>query len=121
MSTSGWGIEPWGTGEGAPLDTSPPVVTNFTPAPPGPLLPADSIEFDVIDDNALRRVIVIAKFGAGPWEVIHNGTTFGPEYSGSVATVGGAKHYIVARDTGWPDATLGIEVHAIDVSGNEAV
>jgi hypothetical protein len=118
--SSGWGIAPWGSGEGAPLDTSPPTVTNFTPAPPGPLLPADTVSFDVVDDNGLRRVLVIAKFGAGPWEVIHDGSSFGPGYSGSVVTAGASKHYVVGRNVGWPDTTLGIEVHAIDITGNEA-
>lgn len=102
-------------------ETTPPVVTNFTPAN-GSLRRDEAIGFDVTDDTGLRRVQVVAEFPDGAWEVIHDGTQFAPLYE-----VGGARtgitdgyHYACSRQGGWRGRSLKIRVYPVDTSGNEA-
>lgn len=103
---------------GIVVDNIPPVVTLVA----GPLTPTDPIHFTATDNILLRRVVVIAKFiEAGFWEVIHDGTNFGPGYEGGSRTaLPSGFEYIVTRRAGWPSGSLQLEVIAGDTSGNEA-
>jgi hypothetical protein len=108
-------------------DTNPPVVGNFTPSPGSTINPTTMLGFDVTDNAGLRRVILGVYFpGFGFQEIVHDGTSFMPNYAAAstrVAITNGYR-YTVQRAGGWPPAvaslTLTFNVWAIDTSGNEA-
>lgn len=105
----------------ADADAAPPVVANVDPATGTPLQRAQSVAFDVTDAGAgLRRVIVLASFGTGEYEVVHDGTAFAPRYTGlSVrSAITGGYRYSVRRFSGWPSGPT-ITAIAIDAAGNE--
>lgn len=104
-------------------DLTLPSVVMVAPAVPGDVAPTDSLTFDVTD-NALRKVLVMAKFIAtGLWEVIYDGDGFSPSFSGSstrTAIVNGFR-FVAIRAGGWPAGAFKLKVVAFDTSGNEGV
>jgi len=101
----------------------PPTIENVLPAPGGALDVDEAITFDLVDDYGFTRVFLYAKFPtSGTWEVIHDGTAFGPKYSaGSSRTPDGNGYsYSVQRTGGWPESPT-LEVLPVDSSGLEPV
>lgn len=101
-------------------ETTPPVIDNFSPAVGTPLARSDTVSFDVTDNVALRRALVLVTL-AGETYCVHDGFTFRGEFSNlsTRSVIAGGYHYTVKRNGGWiepPD----FEVLAIDTSGNEA-
>ncbi len=96
-----------------------PIVTLVSP-PEGRINRHDALTVDVTDLSGFARVVVMAMFPStsGPWEVAHDGLTFGPGYTGSErSTIPGGFRYTLRRDGGWfADPTL--RVIAIDAKGN---
>jgi hypothetical protein len=110
--------------EAAPtIDTTKPVVSNFSPASGSTITKATKVSFDVTDDTGVfRRVMVVASFaGISVAELVHDGQTFrGPYTNGSTRTpIDLGYHYVLGRIGGWPGSPT-IEVYAIDTLGNEA-
>jgi len=105
---------------GVSSDSGAPDVTLVSPAEGEALAAAEPVTIDVADDVALRRVLLVADNGRGPWEVIHDGTAFAPFYSASSRTViAGGYRFTCRRDGGWFGAALSVRVFALDTSGNE--
>lgn len=106
-----------------PVDTTPPAVGNFNPAPGTPISKNTSIAFDVTEDSGyLQRVFVVAFFAStGVAEVIHDGDAFRGYYAASSARtmIASGFRYTVLRSGGWPAAPT-IQTFAIDRAGNEA-
>lgn len=96
-----------------------PVVTLVSP-PEGRINRHDALTVDVTDLSGFARVVVMAMFPStsGPWEVAHDGLTFGPGYTGSERTaIANGFRYTLRRQGGWfADPTL--RVIAIDAKGN---
>lgn len=96
-----------------------PTVTLVSP-PVGRINRHDALTVDVTDLSGFARVVVMAMFpsSSGPWEVVHDGLTFGPGYTGSTRTaIANGFRYILRRQGGWfADPTL--RVIAIDAKGN---
>ncbi len=112
-----------GMGSETGTEVIPPVVGNLLPAS-GPLEKHTVVSFDVTDDSGLRQVFVVAAFPSNIKELIHDGTDFNQGYRNSFNTrsaISGGYHYTVRRDQGWTEATVSIEVYAIDTSGNQEV
>jgi hypothetical protein len=104
----------------APPD-NPPTIANVSPAPGTALAVSSAITFDLLDDFGFRRIFVYARFASlGRWEVIHDGTSFGPQYDGGSTrtAVGTGYHYSVARDGGWPEAPT-LSLLPVDLVGQE--
>lgn len=101
-------------------ETTPPVVSNLTPAPGTTILSTQAVSLDVTDDSgAFRRVIVTASFPSGASEVVHDGDGFAGYYAGSSRTlIAGGLRYTITRLGGWPGAPT-IKVIAIDPTGTE--
>ena len=108
-------------GSKAPTDVAPPIITLVGPPIISAIAAATALSFNVTDDNALRRVMVIARFAKlGIEEVVHQGDRFAVLYAGSSTrtAIAGGYSYTVVRNGGWPsDVTL--DVYAIDTAGNE--
>ena len=110
---------------GGSVDILPPVISNIIPAPSTPIYPRTPLGFDVTDNNPpLRLIMIKAEFVAtSTWDLIHDGTVFGPLYQGASNTrtaIAGGYRYTILRDTGW---TVGvppiITPYAVDLFGNE--
>jgi hypothetical protein len=104
-------------------DVTPPTITIVSPTVGTAITPTTPLIVDVADDVALRRVFVSVAFPArGLEEVVHDGAAFAPVYadSSSRAVITNGYRYTIVRREGWPSAPT-LKVHAIDVTGNEAV
>jgi hypothetical protein len=103
-------------------DTTPPVIDSYVPSPGTEIQTDDPLQFDVTDNLAeFRRIIIEAFFqSTGQSEVVHDGDTFRPYYSGgSTRTIVQLGYrYVLNRLGGWP-ASPTIRVYAIDQDGNE--
>lgn len=117
-------VEAWGRAAVA-ADTTPPVVSNVTPIDGSTIDPRDSVSERVTDDQALRGVVLVAKF-ADLWETIYEGRlvddvwvgAFGPGYTGStIADTTGGYDFVLRRAGGW---TRGFTLanRAFDTGGN---
>ena len=103
----------------APSDFADPEFTNFDPAPGTTISRTRVISFDVIDDTALRVVVVMARFPNGDYEVVWDGSAFSKRYaSSSRAAIAGGHRFSLSRTGGWP-ATPTFRGVAVDTSGNE--
>ena len=99
---------------------SQPVIDNFTPAVGTPIDRDTTISFDVTDDTGLLRAEIFVTLG-GQTFVVHDGEKFRGDftnYSTRTAIVGGFR-YNVRPNGGWTKAPT-FEVHAVDISGQEA-
>jgi len=102
-------------------DTLDPVIDNFNPPVGTPLVRSDSVSFDVTDNRALRRALVLVTLD-GETYCVHDGFAFRGEFANpqsSRTPIVGGYHYIVKRNGGWTTPPT-FEVLAIDTSGNEA-
>jgi len=124
---TGWGRQSWGPDVGAgggSADSTGPVITNVTPAQGVRRGSTQSVQFDVTDDVALRRVFLYANFSVDKAsEVVWNGLIFLFPYGLSIRTeliAGRSYRYIISRQGGWPTNDLALTVNAIDSSANEA-
>lgn len=102
-------------------DTTPPQVTNITPANGATIARAAAVEFDVTDDTGLAAVIVMVLYpDTGDYEVAHDGTTFAPRFvSKSTRTaISGGYRFKLVRTGGWPSAPT-VRVKPIDTAANE--
>lgn len=107
-------------------DVTAPVVSNVTPTAGTGIYSTDTVGFDVTDAGGFRRVMLVADFAANInrdaiKEVIHDGTSWGPNYTGSPnarAAITNGYRYTIRRVDGWPSAPT-ITPFAIDTSGNE--
>lgn len=98
-----------------------PVVENITPAAGSPISSGTTLGFDVVDNVALRRVVVLARFVGGAQDVVHDGDAFAAAYApGSTRTaIAGGFRYRIRRVGGWPSSPSILPL-AVDTSGNEA-
>ena len=117
------GFDQLGLGAG---DSTSPVVSNFTPALGSSILSTTPLGFDVTDNSgSFRRIVVGALFASlGLQEVVHDGVSFMPNYTGTCVGIANGFRYLVSRAGGWPLAspttTVTFNVWAIDKGGNEA-
>lgn len=114
----GIGDELTGGGGGDPVA---PTVENITPAAGSPISSGTTLGFDVVDNVALRRVVVLARFVGGAQDVVHDGDAFAATYArGSTRTaIAGGWRYRIRRVGGWPSSPSILPL-AVDTSGNEA-
>lgn len=103
---------------------TPPVVGNFSPAVGAFIASNQFITFDVTDPEGFRLALIAASFpNLGIYEIIHDGTAFGPNYSdgnSGRSAIANGFHYSILRRGGWP-ASPTIVPFAIDVFGSENV
>lgn len=122
--TLGWyfgsTIQPDWLRDPQPSETTPPVIDNFDPPVGTPLARSDSVSFDVTDETALRRVLVLVSLGGSTY-CVHDGFSFRDEFTNlsSRSAISGGYRYTVKRNGGWTSPPE-FEVLAIDTSGNEA-
>jgi hypothetical protein len=102
-------------------DTTQPTIGNFMPSVGSPLARSSSVSFDVLDEVALRRVLVLVRLGASTY-CVHDGFVFRDRFAvmSTRSAIAGGFRYTVKRDGGWIEAPT-FEVLAIDTSGNEAI
>lgn len=101
------------------VDTTPPTISNVSPADMSQIQRSQAVKFQVTDDASLRRVFVFVQMGDVN-EVAWDGYTFTSKYAfGSRRTaITGGFEFVVLRSGGWlagPQFT----VHPFDASGNE--
>jgi hypothetical protein len=100
------------------------VITDFDPSLATTIASNATVAFSITDETGLFFVMaVLMKFESrGVYEVVHDGTAFGPQYFGNstrVAVSGGFRYTLRRRD-GWPEK-LKVRVLAIDRGGNTAI
>ena len=126
---TGWGRQSWGPDAGGgggtgSADNTGPTITNVTPATGVKRGSMQSVQFDVTDDVALKRVFLYANFAVDkPSEIIWNGIVFLFPYGLSSRTeliAGRSYRYVISRQGGWPTSDLNLTVNALDTSANEA-
>jgi hypothetical protein len=100
-------------------DSTVPVISNWVPTPGTTIQPGTALQFDVTDVNADLNVIVVkvAFAGGGAFEIAHDGSQLGPNYSGSRTVITNGFRYVLNRSGGWP-STPTITIYAVDSSGN---
>lgn len=123
METAIWYI----SGEAPGIDTVPPTVENFSPAPGSTISRTQPISFTVADtDNdpalpsAFALIAILVYFPAsGAYEVAHDGYAFAPGYSASTLTVISISNrtVVLRRQGGWPSSPT-IRVRVVDRGGN---
>lgn len=102
-------------------DTTDPVVSGQSPAPGSVINPNTAVTFNATDNVALRTVFVFVAFaGTDAREVVHDGTSFTPNYVGASTRTGtsAAYAYTVRRFGGWPTSPTFVAL-PIDTSGNQ--
>lgn len=115
------------SGEAPGIDTVPPTVEGFSPAPGSQISRYQALSFSVLDtDNdpalpsAFAIIAILVYFpGSGAYEVAHDGYAFAPSYSASTLSVISASNRTVTlrRQGGWP-ASPTIRVRVVDRGGN---
>lgn len=109
-----------GTGGGQVWDATAPVVTLVSPAEGSEIDPYADIVLDVTDNGGFRRIFLYVEQGID-WDVVHNGDSFAPEFSGSTrAPISGGWRYTISRGGRWRSGALAFKAYAIDQQGNEA-
>jgi hypothetical protein len=117
--------DPWYLFSGSPPvpDTTPPVVSGYSPTVGTPIAATTPLVFDVTEETSIRRILVTVEIPAGRGhEVAHDGDAFTATYaSGSTrAPISGGYRYTLLRRGGWSAAPT-IHVFAFDSAGNEAI
>lgn len=116
-----WSGRAWPLMQG---DLVPPVIASVLPTSGTNILAAQSLSFDVTDNNAFRRIVVrIKRTGSSTWEFVHDGDTFSPGWTlnSTRSSILGGYHYAIRPDGNWSvGATPRLTVYAIDIGGNEA-
>ena len=100
-----------------------PVISNVTPVAASAIAATQVLGLDATASVAIRLAMLVAYFpNLGIREVIHDGTSFGPNYpaaSGNSRTViSGGFRYTLLRTGGWP-ASPTIIPYVVDVAGEE--
>ncbi len=102
-------------------DETPPVVTTISPTADTAIARTTPLVVDVTDETALRRVILVIRYGAaGATELVHDGTSFVfPYATGSTRSViSGGYRFSVMVPGGWQAAPV-LSVFSFDTGGNE--
>lgn len=102
-------------------DVVDPVVSGQSPAPGSVINPNTAVTFNVTDNVALRTVFVFVAFaGTDAREVVHDGTSFTPNYAGASTRTGTSANYAYTcrRFGGWPASPTFVAL-PIDTSGNQ--
>lgn len=104
----------------ASLDDTAPTVSNPTPTPGTTLGEFDTFGFDVTDAGGLLRVFVVAVFPTlNVKEVVHDGTEWSANYSGTRTEITDGYQFAgILRAGGWP-ATPTFVIYPVDTAGNE--
>lgn len=101
---------------------SQPVISNVTPAAASAIATNDMVGFDITDPEGFVRILLVADFpGLGVREVIHDGQSFSPNYSGfgnSRVVITNGFRFTILRGGGWPVSPV-IIPYAIDTTGQE--
>lgn len=112
---------------GEPVDSTPPQITNLTPAAGSSLDANEPITLDVTDETGFGRVAILASFSDGIGgeivEVVHDGDAFRGNYLGVInlrTNITDGFRFTILRDGGWTAAPT-FEFLAVDAGGNEAV
>lgn len=104
---------------------SAPAISNVSPNPGVAITEDTPLAFDVTDSTPFREIVVLVKFNDAPaytpWEVVYDGSAFGPNYVDQSAktSITNGFHFRLVRRGGWPSAPT-LLTHAIDTSGAEA-
>lgn len=106
------------TGAGSGLILVAPSIANIVPAPGTPILPTDPVSFDVLAPDGLRLAMIVATIN-GASELVHDGTSFTPVYTGRRAVTADGFHYVINRIGGWP-ASPTITPYVVDLAGLQA-
>ena len=109
-----------GAGGTPPATPTNPTITIVSPIPPAPVLKDTVVIFEVTDPSMLREVFVYAKFEKKPWEVIHDGFEFAPQYYNPDTTrvsITNGYRYTVLRTGGWPKSPR-IVIIPVNTQGN---
>jgi hypothetical protein len=112
-------------------DTTPPVITNFSPAADTQIEVNDPIQFDIADpsDN-LDLFILHCSFSDGSIFVVHDGDNFTWPFLGisnARSNIAGGYRYTVLKDGGWFNGIDGVfdapilHFPARDAAGNAGV
>lgn len=121
----GWGTGSWGAlaggAGGGSGDTTPPSISNMTPAPGELATNQTPIQFDVTDVTpGVTDVILYIKFAnqRRPW-VVWDGGFWDPFDRGSTrAAITNGYRYTLVPNSIWPDSEFDLTVHASDGDGN---
>lgn len=105
----------------APLpQNTPPSIANFVPEAGTQIIANGPIQFEVTDAEGLSRIVVLASFADGTYDVVHDGDVFSPKYAASTKTpVSGGFLYVLAPTIRWIGNPT-IRIIATDVAGSEA-
>lgn len=109
---------------GVPTPPTPtaPTISNVQPAAATAIASTDPVSFDITDPEGFVRILLVADFPLlGIREVIHDGTSFSPNYTGfgnARTAITNGFSYSVLRKGGWPVSPI-IIPYAIDTTGQE--
>jgi hypothetical protein len=100
---------------------APPSIQNFVPPVGTTLGRLQGIGFDLVDDNALKRGMILVTMGSEQL-VVHDGDTFRGRFSGTRVIMSDALHRFsnVLYSPGW-SAPPTFEFLVTDLAGQEAV
>lgn len=102
----------------AAVDSTAPVVDNFSPPVGSSVLEADPVFFDVTDNVGFAQIVIAIKQG-GATELVHDGTNFLPPYDdlSTRDNIASGFRYRVRRTGGWIEAVVQ-SAFVVDSSGN---
>ena len=102
--------------------TTPPVITNISPAPGTPIDRDTTIRLDVVDlSGLLRSEITVKMSNEDDRIVVHDGDQFCGRFTNlsSRTSISDGFTYALKPNGGWKGSP-NFKVHAVDTSGNEA-
>lgn len=103
-----------------PNETTPPTVSNISPAEGTTIPQFGAVGFDITDASGIGFAVVFAIYPDGSSEVVWDGDAFTVDYAPeSTCTVitGGNLRFSVKRFAGWAKVPT-IRVRAVDTKGN---
>lgn len=107
-----------------PPDSTAPEISNFVPATGSTVEAVDTIQFDITDNlDSFAAVMITVHFEAqGVYEVVHDGTRFGPQYSGQSTrtAITDGYRFVLRRREGWIGSPV-FHAVVVDSSGNNSV
>lgn len=105
-----------------PAPGSPPIITSISPSPGTDLAPQQALAFNAISPagRALTAVVILMNYpNTGAYEVVHDGTNFAADYTGTRSPItNGFAFTGVVRKGGWPSPPNIIPI-VVDSSGLE--
>lgn len=98
----------------------PPTVVFVEPTPPNLPSPGRSIVLEVTDADGFAALLVLAEYGTGAYEVVHDGDAFAQVYAAQSTrvSIAGGYRYTLKRAGGWFGERVTIRVVAVDVYGD---